>query len=607
MAGSWHNEARRPLKTRALVVLLSALCPAVARGASEPVRVDQPVRRLGASAGYVTIGSVTRPVLVAEPTGSAKIGLDGVPAGELHLAAGIAPDGPPVPARVECEVSVTGSRRRAIATLRLEGGSNTWSVAAAPLEPTRGERLAMDCVAARGVRPRIVWAQPLLVPTPQATAAPLIVVISLDTLRADHVSGFGAAPGATPALERLGREGLVFTQTAAEATWTVPSHFSLFYGRLYGFPPASPPARGLAQLLADHGYVTAAFTGGGFVGAYFRFHLGFDHFAEYDARRFGGSDVRALPTVLSDARAWMEWFDGAPLFLFVHTYAVHELTKDEIDWAAHHSLGLGPGVFVPTSAQIANARDLYGRLVGQTDRLLEPFLATLRDVARRRPVLLVVLSDHGEAFGEHGNFRHGDEGPRVTLHDEIVRVPIIVWGPSQVAAGAVSARPTMLSDVAPSILAAAGVPAASTMTGRNLWEVWSGAVSPEPPRQPSVSHGARGWALRSSSYKLIFEQSPGAPRHVELYALKGDPRERHNLAAGHPRAVAALTRRLSRRITSLTGAVAPAGAPPACPLCRYDEMAAFWDQTVSATPPKAEPGVDAATRERLRALGYTDH
>jgi len=69
-------------------------------------------------------------------------------------------------------------------------------------------------------------------------------------------------------------------------------------------------------------------------------------------------------------------------------------------------------------------------------------------------VLLVVLSDHGEAFGEHGNFRHGDDGVLVTLHDEVTRVPLIVWG-SQVAQGAVSRRPTMLGDVAPSILAAA--------------------------------------------------------------------------------------------------------------------------------------------------------
>jgi arylsulfatase A-like enzyme len=162
--------------------------------------------------------------------------------------------------------------------------------------------------------------------------------MSLDTLRADHVSGFGAAPGATPALERIGREGMRFTESMAEGTWTIPSHFALLYGRLYGFPPARPPLRGLAQLLADDGWATAAFTGGGYVGAYFRFHLGFDRFAEYDASRDGGSDIRSLPEVLADAERWIAQFAAAPSAVFIHTYAVHELTPEEMRWLEEHPL-----------------------------------------------------------------------------------------------------------------------------------------------------------------------------------------------------------------------------------------------------------------------------
>ena len=602
MADSWRSRVCRTPKTGVSAVALGVLLAGGGRcEAAESLRIERPVQRLGTAAGYASIGHVTKPVLAAESTGRTEVALDDVPAGDLQLAAACAPDSPPVAGLVVCQVSVTGSGRRGIATLRLKGGSNTWSVASASFAATRGERLVMDCVGTGGIRPQVVWAQPLMIPGAHVSAAPLIVVISLDTLRADHVYGFGAPAGATPALERLGREGMLLTRTAAEATWTVPSHFSLFYGRLYGFPPTSPPVRGLAQLLADHGYVTAAFTGGGFVGAYFRFHLGFDHFAEYDSSRYGGSDVRMLPTELADARAWMDWFDGVPLFLFIHTYAVHEQTPEEADVA------MDLGEWVPSPELIEKASVFYRQLVAETDFVLEPFLDRLRAEARRRPVLLVVLSDHGEAFGEHDNFRHGDEGPRVTLHDEILHVPLIVWGPSLVPAGAGSARPTMLSDVAPSILGAAGVPAASTMTGENLWPLWSGAADgAATDRRPSVSHGARGWALRSSSYKLIFEEPSDAPVHVELYALERDAHERRDLAVRHPRAVAALARRLSRRISSLTGAIALFGVPPVCPLCRWEQMPAFYDQTVSAPPPAAEPGVDAATRERLRALGYVD-
>jgi arylsulfatase A-like enzyme len=194
-------------------------------------------------------------------------------------------------------------------------------------------------------------------------------------------------------------------------------------------------------------------------------------------------------------------------------------------------------------------------------------------------VLLVVMSDHGEAFGEHHNFRHGDDGPRVTLHEEVVHVPLVVWGPSMVARG--SSRPgrRCSATLLPRSWRPAGIPKGLTMTGENLWPLMSvdaSGAGPVPSWRASLSRGRPGVGAalprRTSS---LFELCAVGPCRLELYALDRDPGERRNLAKSHPRAVAALIGRLSRRVVSLTGVLGMEGMPPMCPLCGYDQTAAF--------------------------------
>jgi arylsulfatase A-like enzyme len=163
----------------------------------------------------------------------------------------------------------------------------------------------------------------------------------------------------------------------------------------------------------------------------------------------------------------------------------------------------------------------------------------------------------------------------------------------------------MLGDVAPSILDAAGIPRPASMSGESLWPIWSGEDEDASGEAASVSRGIRGWALRTRNWKLIAEDVGGSP-HVELYALTRDPGERRNLADRHPRVVAALRRRLGRRVAELTGIAQP-GPLPVCPLCRYSEMKEFWDGALMPATGGDESVIDAATRARLRALGYLDH
>jgi len=265
--------------------------------------------------------------------------------------------------------------------------------------------------------------------------------------------------------------------------------------------------------------------------------------------------------------------------------------------------------FEPTPARIAEARRWYRRLVRRTDRMLAPLFDDLRREALRRPVALVLVSDHGEAFGEHDNFRHGDDSRHVTLHDEIVRVPLVVWAPGIVAPGT-SRRPTMLLDVAPSLLSAAGSAVPPSMVGTDLWPLWRAGNAGAGARQAvhrggggSVIRGARGWALRTASRKLIVEADG-----IELYDLKRDPAERRNVAHRYPRAVSALRSYLSRRLTRLTRAPRAFGDElPACPFCSSADLMPYFAMVrASQRPERWEVPIDDDTRDKLRALGYVD-
>lgn len=557
-------------------------------------------------AGYYTLGNVTKPWAAVDAPFEAQVSQAGV----LHVAAALVTPGPgDVVASAVCEVRrVDRPTARPLATLTLDHRKvHGWEETRIVLRASGPHRLRFECRPEGVAMPRTVWARPLLTPPPQSPAKnPLIVLLSVDTLRADHIPGFGGRAHRAPALGRLADEGLRFVETTADGTWTLPSHFALLFSRVYGFPIGDHPLISLAQALADHGYATAAFTSGGFVGASFGFCEGFDHYVDLDsAYVYGGSDILALPDLVSSVRERMRRDASMPLFVFMHTYAVHEQTLDEVEWAARYS---PMALLEPAPARIAEARRWYRRLVRRTDRTLEPLFDDLRREATRRPVALVLVSDHGEAFGEHDNFRHGDDSRRVTLHDEIVRVPLVVWAPGIVAPGT-SRRPTMLLDVAPSILSAAGSAIPPSMVGTDLWPLWH-AADAEPGAHHvvhggggSVTRGARGWALRTASRKLIVEA-----HGLELYDLERDPAERHNVAHRYPRAVSALRSRLSRRLTHLTRAPRPFGDElPTCPFCSSADLLPYFAIVrASQRPERGEIPIDDDTRDKLHALGYVD-
>ena len=310
-------------------------------------------------------------------------------------------------------------------------------------------------------------------PTAKSTAKPDLILITIDTLRADALGFAGNTRVATPTLDRLARSGRVFTSAHAHNVVTLPSHCNILTG-LYPFQhgvrensgfvlPAAVPT--LATVLSAAGYQTGAF-----VSAYpleSRFGLA-TGFAVYDDRfssalrgeEFGLPERRGDDTVAAARAFWTAGAGGKPRFLWLHLFDPHA------PYAPPE----------PFASRYADAP--YLGEVAAVDAYLEPLLATFL-AGRERPALIALTADHGESLGEHGEATHG-----LFAYEATLKVPLLLWG-AGVASGS-DDRPARHVDLFPTLLAAAGIapPAAPGVAAR--------------PGQSSLAPPAGGAAAASS-------------------------------------------------------------------------------------------------------------
>jgi arylsulfatase A-like enzyme len=426
-----------------------------------------------------------------------------------------------------------------------------------------------------------------------------LVLVSIDTLRADRLGAYGYALPTSPVLDaRLAAAGTLFESVYSQSPKTTPSHMTLFtslYPSVHGVELWSDGARGralspaahtLAEVLKAAGFDTAAFTGGANVHR----SRGFDH--GFDEYRHSGQLARAL--------AWLDARRGRRFFLFFHTYEVHDPYLPAEEWQAAFVDGRG-GRLLETVARLrrnaggwerahrlfwesvtpGDAADrrtlsrLYDAAIRTMDeRTLAPLLDRLEARGLADDTLVVLTSDHGEAFGEHGVFLHDD------LYAETLRVPLVLRLPGRVPAGRRVAERVGLLDVMPTVLELLGVPAPPGLQGRSLAPLVRGDA-PAEPAPPAVSEysnptlGRTFESVRHGDGAYIVDR--GAE---QLYDLRTDPGEQRNLAPAAPPALGALRAALAR----WRAACAPLAA---------------------RLGPRG-PGVaaDAETVRRLRALGY---
>jgi arylsulfatase A-like enzyme len=369
-----------------------------------------------------------------------------------------------------------------------------------------------------------------------------VVLISIDTLRPDHVGLYGAERDLTPVLDELGAHGVVFDQALAQAPWTIPSHATMLtsqYPSVLGVGPYADPGKlseaalTLAEVFRQHGFATAAITGG-YVSSELGFDQGFDSFQET-------LDTPAMAYTVTYADDWLERRNTArPFFLFLHTFEVHQYRPPEPfqrRWVRPYEGSLSALEDVPAFVQSpANQervralgaedwrylRDLYDACLASVDSEIGRLLAALEARGLRETTLVVVTSDHGEEFGEHGGSGHG-----YTLYDENLRVPLLLNHASLPALRV--AEQVRLLDLAPTIAELAALPVPELWQGTSLVPLLGGASLSLPA---FAEHAHRPMkSLREPTAKLIVDAR--GPRRL-LFDLAADPAEQTNLAGADP-------------------------------------------------------------------------
>ena len=529
------------------------------------------------------------------------------------------------------------------------------------LRPVGGLLLLLLGVWIARARPRLAWTiagvllaagiatpriylhatTPLLPPRaelpPARPGAPNVVLVVLDTVRAANVSTYGYGRPTSPELDRLAAEGALFLDATSPSTWSLPSHASLFTGRY----PSSHGAHGehpfldsrfptLAQALERSGYETFCITANAWISDGLGLTRGFA-WQDTSLREQGGAgrnfnfihrllDRLGLEETDKGGGAVADSFEawanarpkqgGRPAFVFLNFIEAHfpyhqlphaplfrfsdrtygELRAISIDLMGQQFGGKG------RSAEEAGppARDMYDGGVVYSNALLHRVVEALRTKGTLDDTILIVLADHGEILGERGGFF--GHGP--TLYQEAVGVPLVMRYPPRIPAGTRVTQPVSTLGVFATILDLAGIQPPPTLQVASLAPLASGAahegggpilselhvfkelaggrVMPDPQMLPD----RRFRLLREGNLKLV-TSSMG---DQFVYDLAADPGETHDLAAERPEAVAKLLARMAlvEQEIGLPAIDAPLGD--------------------SEKPPE----LDAATRERLRALGYTE-
>jgi arylsulfatase A-like enzyme/Flp pilus assembly protein TadD len=387
-----------------------------------------------------------------------------------------------------------------------------------------------------------------------------VLLVTIDTLRADALGCYGNARAETPWVDRLAGEGVRFASAHAHNVVTLPSHSNLLSGRYplehgvrdntgFRFPDATPT---FATLLRDRGLRTGAFVSAFPLDARFGLARGFD---VYDDRIGGGEwhggftmPERSGIRTVAEAVRWLGAPGGKQSFAFVHVYEPHF-------------------PYAPPEPFASRFRDVpYQGEVAAADAALRPLLQPIVEAGPAARTLVVLTSDHGEALGEHGEATHGVFAYEATLH-----VPLVFWAPGLLRPRVVE-EPVRHVDVLPTVLDLLGVALPAGLEGRSLRPLLAGrALDAQPSYFEALSSSLnRGWAplhgVSESGLKYIDVPIP------ELYDLRADPGETRNLLPSRPHDVG----RLRERLASLRGK----------------------DKGVARVAESQE------TVERLRALGY---
>ena len=433
----------------------------------------------------------------------------------------------------------------------------------------------------------------------QAKSLKGIILISLDTLRADHLGIYGYHRNTSPFIDSFAKESIVFEHAVVQSPWTLPSHMSIMtslYPYFHGIKKASERLADehvtLAELLREGGYRTAAFVDRGWMRAVFGFNQGFDI---YDDRGIG------IAQILPKVKKWLDKNKSNPFFLFIHCYDIHHPYNPPPPYNNIFHDFIYTGHFIPNDKNLKAAQRnelkvndedlrhiiaLYDGGIRYTDKEIGEFLSYLRNSGLEDQSLIIITSDHGEEFKEHGSFLH-----RQLYYRPNLNVPLIMRIPNHPKNEIRIEELVQSIDLLPTILEIAELPPHPKTQGRSLlplikryknflnrslWKVF------HPFKKDSntsfAEYGTHNWenpyySIIADDYQMIYRLKS---QSIQLFNLKADSLAKNNIAKDHDD--------ISERLLS--------------------QLKEIYSLTPSH---KASIiNIDETTREQLKALGYLD-
>ena len=417
-------------------------------------------------------------------------------------------------------------------------------------------RRSRRCVRAMAAIAAVAAATALMVSGRAQTAPPPnVLLVTIDTVRADHVGAYGAAIGATPTLDRLAREGVRFGDATSQAPLTGPAHAAILTGqyparigvRDNATTPIPPGTMTIAALLKGRGYRTGGFVGAFILAPEYGFAQGFDAFDASFARFDTGMKLQAQRRAGEVTAAALKWIQPPaasrqpppkqPWFAWVHYYDAHTPYDP------------------PAPFRTRFRASPYDGEIAYVDSNIAKLVAALEQSGELDRTLVVVAADHGEGLGDHGEAEHG-----LFLYESVLHVPWIMRLPGRASAGTVVKTQVRVVDMLPTIAALVGA-AAPKVDGENVMPFVSGAA----PRDPTPSYAETyypkwhfGWSelksVRVGDWKYI-----DAPKS-ELYDMRADRREQRNAIDARGPLAGGLSAELAK-IQAGFGAAATTDAP----------------------------------------------
>lgn len=412
-----------------------------------------------------------------------------------------------------------------------------------------------------------------------------LLLVSIDTLRADHLGCHGYERPTSPNIDAFCAQSAVFENTVAHAPSTLLSHTSLFSSRIpqhHGTShirniPVPETVPTLATVLGEAGFATASFNSGGQLAAEFGLGRGFEVYE---------SGEHAFAWIVEKGLDWLDRRPEKPFFLFLHSYEVHLPYTPAPEFLEPFDQGyegelpdsisielvkqINRGKVVIDEADLDHIRATYDGGIRSMDAAFGTLIEGLRQRGLLDDTLVVLTSDHGEEFDEHGKVAWHSH----TLYEELLRVPFVLRLPAVTDREAVRVAPRVRSiDIAPTALDALGIPAPEGFQGRSLlpWILGSEDAEALPSAESVAYWDTAGETVHEALTVRNFKYHDG-----ELFDLRRDPGEQTDLAQQHPELVRRLELRLRRLVES---------------------EEAIEGQAIE---------LDPETLEQLRALGYID-